>query len=141
MNNINYEEYCSGKQRKSKWFVVDLLRIFAVLQLFFSVIAFVTAVGNIGDTIALLIFGIGINIAFLFYLGSVLFQTIFSINDNLKDIVDNICSSKLSIQNEENKKDFIEEGINFDNQDEMDIYQFYEQDEINISKSDTHWPI
>ncbi len=47
MNNINNEECSSEEQRKSKWFVVNLLRIFAVLQLFFSVIAFVTAVGNI----------------------------------------------------------------------------------------------
>lgn len=100
MNNINNEECSSEEQRKSKWFVVNLLRIFAVLQLFFSVIAFVTAVGNIEGTIAFLIFGIGINIALLFYLGSVLFQTIFSINDNLKDIVDNIHPRKLSISNE-----------------------------------------
>lgn len=124
MNNINNEEYSSEEQRKSKWFVVNLLRIFAVLQLFFSVIAFVTAVGNIEGTIAFLIFGIGINIALLFYLGSVLFQTIFSINDNLKDIVDNIHPRKLSISNENDGEDSIDEEIIFDN-----------QDEINISKS------
>ena len=124
MNNINNEECSSEEQRKSKWFVVNLLRIFAVLQLFFSVIAFVTAVGNIEGTIAFLIFGIGINIALLFYLGSVLFQTIFSINDNLKDIVDNIHPRKLSISNENDGEDSIEEEIIFDN-----------QDEINISKS------
>lgn len=124
MNNINNEECSSEEQRKSKWLVVNLLRIFAVLQLFFSVIAFVTAVGNIEGTIAFLIFGIGINIALLFYLGSVLFQTIFSINDNLKDIVDNIHPRKLSISNENDGEDSIDEEIIFDN-----------QDEINISKS------
>ena len=124
MNNINNEECSSEEQIKSKWFVVNLLRIFAVLQLFFSVIAFVTAVGNIEGTIAFLIFGIGINIALLFYLGSVLFQTIFSINDNLKDIVDNIHPRKLSISNENDGEDSIDEEIIFDN-----------QDEINISKS------
>ena len=124
MNNINNEECNSEEQRNSKWFVVNLLRIFAVLQLFFSVIAFVTAVGNIEGTIAFLIFGIGINIALLFYLGSVLFQTIFSINDNLKDIVDNIHPRKLSISNENDGEDSIDEEIIFDN-----------QDEINISKS------
>lgn len=130
MNNINNEECCSEEQRKSKWFVVNLLRIFAVLQLFFSVIAFVTAVGNIESTIAFLIFGIGMNIALLFYLGSVLFQTIFSINDNLKDIVDNIYPRKLSISNENDGEDSIGEEIIFDN-----------QDEINILKSNARWPI
>lgn len=129
------------KQRKSKWFVVNLLRIFAVLQLFSSVIASVTEIRNIGGTIAFLIFGIGINIALLFYLGSVLFQTIFSINDNLKDIVDNIYPRKLTISNEKDGEDSIDGESIVYNQDEIDVSQLYESDEINISKSNTNWPI
>lgn len=133
--NLRDNEDLMEEKRKSKWTVVKTLKIFAVIQLFLSVIAFVTEVGNIGGAIAFLIFGIGINIALLFYLGSVLFQTIFSINDNLKDIVDNIYPRKLSIPNEKEGEEFVDREINLYNQNEIDVSQLDERDEIDISKS------
>ncbi|WP_295924549.1 hypothetical protein [uncultured Akkermansia sp.] len=85
MNNIQNEGHYIEEERKSKWHVAKVLWFFSALHLLGAITIFFE-VKKIGLEYAILLAIVEIDLAFLFYLSFVFFQTIFSINDNISDL-------------------------------------------------------